>query len=544
IADAVYGLSHLFSGGPDPSAPFDACGTDPTQPFALSCNSYPPCAGATGIDLAGHVLRRIAYGPTPDLLEYVQDIGAEAYIAEQLDPDSIDESTNGDLNGIVNTLLPETNRNDLYKLHIARGLYSDKQLLEQLTDFWNVHFNTYYWVLRNHFWFELNGAYNNSEAQVEATRLEYTESETFRSLALGSFEDLLIASATSPAMLIYLDSDNNIVGNANENYARELMELHTLDVDVVYNQDDIRAVAKCFTGWTLRKKAPADYGDPFAPALPDNDPTGIWSFHFEPANHDYTEKTIFAGTIYEFTIPAGDSVGNPNAGIDDGFAVIAFLSDMQETAEFISRKLIQKFVSDDVPPALLAACLGTWFSTDGDMLSVMTTILNSPEFLGNEYRWDKIDTPMESILSKVRGFGGYTTGQVVVNVLADLNHLPHNFSTPDGFPEVDLLGTHKLLYRIQFNTRTYNNSDPDYDFTALLTDAGVTLDDVDAVVDHLMALLFQSNFTAADRAKAIAYLETDESGVSTPLDPLDPSYDQRIRQLAAFLASYPQSLQQ
>ncbi len=544
IGDPIYLLTHLFTGGDAPPAPFPDCGDDPTSGLLISCNSYPPCAGFTDDDTAGHVLRRVAYGATPNLLDQVIAMGAEEYILEQLDPASIDESSNDRLNDLMATLVPQTSRNDLYRMHFARGLYSEKQLLEQLVDFWNNHFNTYYWTLRNHFWFELSGLYNNSEAQVQATILEHTESETFRDLALTTFEDLLVASATSPAMVIYLDSDNNVVGNPNENYAREVMELHSLGDDVVYVQNDIIPVARCFTGWTVCKKAPADYGDPHAPCLLDTDPTGVWSFHFEPGDHDYDEKVIFAGTPHELVIPAGDAIGNPEGGLDDGLAMLAKLASMPETAEFISGKLIKKFVSDTVPPALLADCIGSWLATGGDLHALMSTILLSDEFLGTANRWDKLETPMESVLSTVRAYDGTTDTWPVLGAIADMSHLPHNFFTPDGFPEVDSLGTQKLLYRVQFNARIYLETNPSYDLALLLSDYGVDLNSASDIVDYFIRVQYQSNVTTIDRQLAIDFLSSDESGTPTALDPMAADYDNRLETVAAFIASYPQAVQQ
>ncbi|MCA8961147.1 MAG: DUF1800 family protein [Planctomycetes bacterium] len=543
IGDAIYALSSLFSGGAPPPAPYGQCGEDPTNPDTLSCNAYPPCNAFTDDDLAGHLLRRIAYGPTPDLLDHVVSVGAEAYIQEQLHPELIDESGNTTLNTLLGALSPSSVRNDLWKMHFFRGLYSEKQLLQQLVDFWEVHFNTWYWTLRNHFRNELGGLYDNNQALALAIQLEYDETELFRSLALSSFEDLLVASATSPAMLIYLDSDNNVVGAPNENYARELMELHTLGADVVYTQDDIVQVARAFTGWTVCKKAPADYGDPHAPCLDDSDPTGVWSFHFEPSDHDYGEKVIFTG-VHQLVLPAGDPINDPLAGINDGYMILSHLAGLSETAEFVCRKLISKFVVDNPPTPLVADCIATWLSTNGDMRAVVETILTSDQFLGNAYRWDKIETPTESLLTTIRAFDGYTSSNILITFLSDLNHLPHNFVTPDGFPEIDTLGTHKLLYRIAFAARLYSANDPSYDLPLLLADHGIPLDDVEAIVDYFIRLLYQSNVSVLERQLAIDYLSTDHDGVVTPLDPMAGDYESRLSEAAAFLACFPQSVQE
>ncbi|MFN0060540.1 MAG: DUF1800 family protein [Planctomycetota bacterium] len=552
IADPVNLLTHLFSFGPPPPPPFAACGNDPTLDSILTCNSYPPCVGTTDRDLAGHVLRRVAYGPTRELLDAVETGGALPYIAEQLDPDSIDESGNALLNSLLAAITPQSNLNDLYELQIIRGCYSEKQLLEQLTDFWNNHFNTYYWTVYNHFR-NLEGStgaqvYPSSAlATPVAVLQEYNESEAFRAGALGSFHDLLVESATSVAMLIYLDNISNVASGPNENYARELLELSTVGVSGGYSQNDIEELARCFTGWTICKVAAADVDNPHAPCLLPENPAGVWAFHFEPANHDYGQKILFGGAIPQLIIPAGSMASAPLAGINDGMMVLEHLAGIQNTAQYVSSKLISKFVSDSVPPALLAACIGTWLATDGDLTAVMDTILTSNEFLGATFRWNKIETPMESLISMLRAYDGVSNATSVVTSLSRLNHLPFNFSTPDGFPESDSLGsTAKLLERITYAQIIYKGttSEPTYDLISLLQDYGVTLSSADQIVDFFLDVLMQSNFSVIDRQLAIDFLSTSDTGVATPLVPGTADHVARVKKVAALLASYPQANKQ
>lgn len=547
LSDAIYVLGYLFSGAPPPPAPFPNCGDDPTSSSALTCINYGACPVDTDLALAGHLLRRLAYGPTPDELERVQAIGADAYIAEQLQPELLDDSDLTDFQSIVAALNPTTDRNDLYELQLARGLYSKKQLLEQLVDFWNNHFNTYYWTVRNYFRTLRNGSgvlvYTPAESLEVATLMEYLETESFREAALGSFQGLVERSATSVAMLIYLDNITNVVGNANENYARELLELHCMGVDNGYDQEDIEEVARCFTGWTVCRKAPVDVGDPLAPCLAVDDPAGEWTFHFDAAQHDYGEKVIFAGTPYQLVIPAS-TPGDAVAGLADGFLVLEHVAGLQQTAEFVSTKLIQKFVDDEVPPALLAACIGAWLSTDGDLRAVLEAIFTSDQFLGDTHRWSKLETPMESLLSTVRAFGGQTNTVPVRSALGALNHLPFNFQTPDGFPEIDSLGTSKLLERLRFNARIYHNTNPSYDLVALVADHGIAPEDPAAIVEFFLTLLYQENYSPEELALGIDYLSTDDFGVPQPLVASSSDYDDRLEKVAAFLASFPQGTQQ
>lgn len=543
LADAIVVLGHLFAGDPPPPAPHGQCGLDPTNATDLTCQSYPPCVGFTDSSLVGHVLRRIAYGPTPTAIEDVLALGVEAYIDEQLDPASIDESGNLLLNTYLNSLNEQTVPSDLFRMQLIRGLYSERQLQEQMTDFWETHFSTYFWT--SFIYFARTVQLGSAQAEIATTSIEWRENQAFRNNSLGNFEDLLLASATSPAMLIYLDNVSNIVGAPNENYARELVELHSLGVDNGYTQADVEELARCFTGWTVCKVAPADVDDPHAPCLAPNDPTGVWAFHFEPSQHDYGAKVIFAGNpLYELTIPARP-VGSLD-GVLDGFEVIAQLAQRPETAVFVSTKLIRKFVADDAPPGLVAECLATWNQTNADMGAVMGTILDSNEFLGQAYRWNKIRTPMESLLATTRMFEGQTDAWSVLVSLYALGHVPMDFFTPDGFPEtgVDQLGTSKLLERLLFSKSLYDGSDPSFDLLSILNQGGVAPGDVDEIVDFFLELLFQGNFSPVDRQLAFDFLSTNELGVATPLDPLAPEYAERIGQFAAFLTGFPQFLKQ
>ncbi len=538
VADVIYSLTFLLLDGPAIMDPFDSCGLDDES--VLSCLSYPPCGTGT-IDraFAGHLLRRLGYGPTPAELDRVQSIGSFAYIAEQLQPELIDESQNVVLNQAVQALDDFTSdRNDLRDLQVVRGLYSQAQLREQLTDFWSNHFNTHLGRIERYFR-ELP-VYDAAQGREVAAYYEWHETELFRSRALGHFVDLLTASATSPSMLIYLDSVENLASDPNENYARELCELHGMGVDNGYTQADIEEIARCFSGWTICKKSAADFADPLAPCLPDNDPSGVWTFHFDGPNHDYGEKTIFAQTAYELVIPARQG----GDGLLDGLEVIARISTLPQTAEFVSGKLIAKFVSDEVPASLLADCVAAWLETDGHLGSVLQTIFYSDEFLGQANRWNKLETPMESILSTMRALEGTYAGGIIRSTLSRLGHLPFNFSSPDGFPEVDDLGTSKVLERIRFSSRIYLFNNPSFDVVALLEAAGVSLDNNEAVVDYFLDLFYQGNHTPAERQLCLDFLSTDDLGSPSTFTPGTGAYATQVEKLVAFIASFPQGNQQ
>ncbi|MFN0059099.1 MAG: DUF1800 family protein [Planctomycetota bacterium] len=550
LGDPIYLLAYLFASSPPPPAPFGGCGADPTLNVALACNSYPPCDGDTTADLAAHLLRRLGYGPTPERLEHVLSIGAANYIFEQLYPELDPELDNLPLQSLLAGLSPASDFYHLILWQVDHARYSRNQLREALVDFWENHFNTETFK-STQFLLDLRVAgapvYTFDTAFAEATNWEWQDNSLFRAAAVGSFSDLLLASVTSKAMTVYLDTAFNNDDAPNENYARELLELHTMGVDNGYTQIDIEQVARCFTGWTVRKKSAADAGDPFAPIVPFDDPAGVWSLHFIPNNHDFAAKTIFAGTAYQFDVPARP-VGP--AGMQDGFELVAHLALLPQTAEYVSTKLIQKFVDDTVPQDLLAECLTTWLTTDGDLRAVIATIVGSSHFLGADHRWSKIKTPFEYLISTLRSVEADTSGFPVIfgvggffqTGLIGLNQFLFLYPTPEGQPESGSawLGSTALLNRILFaNYAMQPGPDPVANLFNPMNDAGITLDDPAAVVDFWLARLFQNSYDLIDREIAITYLSQDASGVPAPLFPLTPGYRQRVRALVAFLLSSP-----
>ncbi len=236
---------------------------------------------------------------------------------------------------------------DLTDAKLLRAVYSSKQLEEVLTDFWFNHFNVYF------------------DKGADRYLVTSFERDAIRPNVLGKFHDLLLATAESSAMLFYLDNWESVGANSeqmqnfrgkgikrglNENYGRELMELHTLGVDGGYTQKDVTEVSRCFTGWSI------------------HNPQRGGQFEFQPRLHDNGEKIVLG-----VKIPAG-------GGMEDGLKVLDMLSKSPATAHFISKQLAIRFVSDNPPPALIDSMAKTFLSTDGDLREVMRAMLTSPEF--------------------------------------------------------------------------------------------------------------------------------------------------------------------
>jgi uncharacterized protein (DUF1800 family) len=290
---------------------------------------------------------------------------------------------------------------------LLRDIYTERQLQEVMVDFWLNHFNVYI-----------------KKSQQAPYYIASYERDAIRPIALGHFENLLVATATSPAMLNYLDNASSIGphsvfanrpvrGDAkkrpnglNENYARELMELHTLGVNGGYTQRDVTEVAKVFTGWTVGKR-------PFA--TEDIQP------EFDASKHEPGPKFVL-GTIIK------------DNGPKEGFAVLHMLATSPKTAHFISTKLAIRFVSDDPPPAMIERMARTFQSTNGDIRQVLLAMVNSPEFFSRDNYRTKVKTPQDFVVSAVRASGANVTSPgALVDVLSDLGMPLYGMQTPNGY---------------------------------------------------------------------------------------------------------------
>jgi uncharacterized protein (DUF1800 family) len=424
-----------------------------------------------------HFLNRLGFGPAPGDLERVRRMGLAAYIDQQLQPERLPDAALRDRLAAFPTLgmttrelarryyvpaLMERQRRqrdgttgsaanppemsnmqreevrafaELSQQKILRAVHSERQLEEVMVDFWFNHFNVF-----------------GGKGPTRLYLAEY-ERDVIRPHALGRFRDLLGATARSPAMLFYLDNWQSATpepvggpvraGGAarrgrtpvpqrpaqsrrrdiNENYARELMELHTLGVDGGYTQKDVQEVARAFTGWTIVQ------------------PRAGGGFRFEPRMHDRSEKVVLGRRI------------QPGGGMDDGEQVLDVLARHPSTARFIAAKLARRFVADEPPAAVVARAAARFTATDGDIREVVRTIVTSPEFFATAAYRAKVKTPLEFVASAIRAAGvNLRNAMPAVQALRELGMPPYMCEPPTGYADEAKawVNTGALLNRMNF----------------------------------------------------------------------------------------------
>ena len=294
---------------------------------------------------------------------------------------------------------------EVLQTRLLTDLYSQRQLQAVMTDFWLNHFNVYL-----------------KKGPFAPWYLADYEQNVIAPHAMGRFEDLLVATAQSPAMLFYLDNHSSIGPHSfaaeraqanpaaknrdpglNENYARELMELHTLGVEGGYTQKDVTEVAKVFTGWTI------------------DDPRRGASFTFNERRHEPGPKHVLGQTIQ-------------GSGEQEGLQVLHMLAMNPATARHLSQQLAERFVSDTPPPALVDRMAKTYMHTGGDIREVLRTMFASPEFWSRDAYRAKVKTPEEFVISAVRATGGEVERPaIVLNAMNQLGMPFFGCQTPNGY---------------------------------------------------------------------------------------------------------------
>src|SRR5438128_4442025 len=403
-------------------------------------------------DSAFHALNRLAYGPRPGDVPRVAAEGVMRWIDRQLSPDEIDNERlaererqfqilrydRGDLAAMytevqrkrrerklaaaADTMADKSEANPIAQrgrrlagefadLAVVRAALAERQLYEVMVDFWTNHFNVYF-----------------AKGADRFLTPDYIE-HTIRPRAMGKFEDLLIATARSPAMLFYLDNWESVAPGTsppfplsarrrggqgvrpvpkgiNENYARELLELHTLGVDGGYTQQDVIDVARIFTGWSIER--PQQGGD----------------FEFHDWAHDRGEKLVL-GVRFE-----------GGHDMDEGTRLLKLLANHPATIHHVSRKLCQRFVNDDPPDGCVDDAVAAWKRSSGDMRAVLRAIFHGPDFWAAANVRAKVKTPLEFVVSAARAVAAEPdTSPRLAQVVARLGEPLYLHVAPDGYPE-------------------------------------------------------------------------------------------------------------
>jgi len=416
--------------------------------FALAAQS----PTLTPRDSAFHALNRLAYGARPGEADSVAQFGVMKWIERQLDADHVSDTRlaererefkildydRADLAGRYRDAVRERQRmqrefgdsfplsnrrggqgvrpapmrefrelgGELQQLAVVRAALSERQLREVMVDFWTNHFNVFVGKGADRFLLP-----------------SYIE-ETIRPRALGRFEDLLIATAQSPAMLFYLDNAQSVAPGSepprmrrfnpdrmprgiNENYARELLELHTLGVDGGYTQQDVIEVARIFTGWSIER------------------PELGAGFVFHDWAHDGGTKHVFGMTFHD-------------DGKGEGIRLLKYLAMQHATMHHVSTKLCARFVADEPPDGCVDAAVAAWQQTQGEIRAVLRAIFTSPDFWAPQAVRAKVKTPFEFVVSAIRAASvDPDTSPKLAQLVARLGEPLYQQPAPTGYAETE-----------------------------------------------------------------------------------------------------------
>ena len=519
------------------------------QVAAVTTVAPAPTAAVTGDRQILHALSRLTYGPRPGDAERVRALGVSAWIDRQLRPRTIDDSATERALAELTTLrmpIPELLReyprpdprlraqiangemsrqemlerypiekrpvriaDELRAAKVLRAVTTERQLEEIMVEFWFNHFNVF-----------------AGKGDVRWYVSAY-EREAIRPYAMGKFPDLVRATAHHPAMLFYLDNwlsakpdyriqagpNRGRPAGLNENYARELMELHTLGVDGGYTQKDVTEVARAFTGWTIDR------------------PRTDAHFIFRPGMHDTGEKIVLGHRI-----PGG-------GGRDDGERVIELLTRQPATARFVATKLARRFVSDTPPPALVARVAGSYLNTGGDISSMLRTIFESPEFMSEDAYRAKIKKPFEFVASAVRALGGTTDAQgamALARASAEIGEPLYQAQPPTGYADRGEVWVNAgaLLARMNFALGLASGRYPKVSVELPALVAGADPRSPEAVLDRLLMTLVADQAGSRTRAVLAAQLNGPQITRLSPDDRGPANTD--VAKLAALVIGSPE----
>lgn len=422
------------------------------------------------------LVKRTTQGATPSEISLASSLGYYGYLEHQLAPELIDDSVLGAKLLAYPRLtmtfadLYQANEHyyvmrDLASVKVLRSIYSRRQLFERMVEFWTDHFNM-----------DVNLAFGGYFKVVD-------DREVIRPNALGNFPDFLRAIVISPSMLAYLTNTLNSAGHPNENFAREMLELHTMGVGSGYTQNDVQEVARCFTGWTI---------------TPTNLPGTGGLFHFNAKDHDDNDKMVL-GTL----IPGG-------GGMQDVYTVVNILSEHPATARFIATKLCKWFLQEQPTASVIDSVAATYTRTRGDIKAMIRTILTPNALYAAAPKYKR---PFHLVTSGFRLLESEISDTYfILFALEHAGHMPYQWGSPDGYPDRVTYWGGNHIARWNFCTALGENQ-----LLGIQTDASrlfIGLTTADEVVNRISRDVFQGEMNLNDWTLARDFLAVD------PLNPV------------------------
>ncbi len=431
--------------------------------------------------LIPHLLRRAGFGATPAELEYYQSKGYDKTLDELLHPDRVDNSNLDSL--IASQNFDFTRIDDLKRWWLFRMCFTKRPLEEKLSLFWHGHFAT------------SNRKVNNPYAM-------YLQNLSFRKFGMENFSDMLLGVSKDPAMIVWLDNQQNRKGNPNENYAREIMELFSLGIGN-YSETDIKEAAKAFTGWQTKNSA----------------------FFFNPNQHDSSSKSFLGKT--------GDLNG------DD---IVQIVSTQPAASKYISRKLVAFFVTDDPDPRMVEDLAAVYTKENGNTRAILKALFSHPGFKSEKAFHAKIKSPAELVVGTIKTL---QVQNLDGDLTASMSRMGQSLFEPPSVKGWDgghaWISTNTMMERFNFATRiTQQKFDAMEGYISpseLVANQGLT--NARGMVDYFVSVLLDGDMPEPAKADLVKYVSSDFTGKPIPSIPDDKLLDAKLRGLVHLIMTMP-----
>jgi hypothetical protein len=427
-----------------------------------------------------HLLRRAGFGYTPAELARYKSLGYQGALTELLYPETIDNSY---CEGRIRQqgVFDFSNPGDLKRWWMYRMLYTARPLEEKITLFWHGHFAT-------------------ADFKVRNPQAMYAQNQTLRRYALGNFNTLLQNVSIDPAMIVWLDNQQNVKGKPNENYAREIMELFTMGIGN-YTEGDIKEAARAFTGWQTRNNA----------------------YYFNAAQHDEGTKSVLGVS------------GNLNG--DD---VINLLAKQKATARFLSKKLLKFFAYDDPDDAMVNKIADVYLSNTYQIRPMLKAIFTDPSFFSTKAYHAKVKSPVELVIGTLKTLQIQRIDGDLPNIMAAMGQNifdPPSVKGWDGGPA--WISSETMMERFNFATRIssekFNEAESRFSPSQIVYRQG--LKNVNDMVDYFLNLLVDNDVPASARTRLVEYVSHKSGGESAVLD--ERMLDAKLRGVVHLIMTLP-----